>query len=336
MLGIAEMIECGVTSFADHYFAMDVVARAVEETGVRAMLAWAVFSGADEEAQLQRTLAFAERWGGGAGGRISTCLGPHSPYTCTPAFLRRVAVAARERGLGVHIHLSETADQVRQSLALHGKTPIAVARDAGLFEVPALAAHVAHPSADDIAILAAAGVAVGSCPKTEMKLGIGVAPAGDLLAAGVALGLGSDGAASNNTYDILEAARLLAMLEKHTRGDARAMPIGTALGLATSGGARCLGLAGQVGELRAGQQADIALLRCDAPHLQPAHNLAAALLYSAGPADVDTVLVAGRPLMRGRRLLTIDRARVLREVAERAERLTRRDDDGQVAHYPEP
>jgi 5-methylthioadenosine/S-adenosylhomocysteine deaminase len=335
LLGIAEMIESGVTSFADHYFAMDEVARAVDESGARALLAWAIFSGADEEAQLQRTLTFAERWQGTAGGRIRTCLGPHSPYTCTPAFLARVAATAGRSGLGIHIHLSETSDQVANSLAAYGKTPVAIARDAGLFAVPALVAHMAHPTADDIAIMAAHGVAVGACPKTEMKLGAGVTPAVDLLGAGVAVGLGSDGAASNNSYDILEAARLIALLEKHTRRNAEVMPVGAALGLATAGGARCLGLDGAIGALRVGFQADIALLRLDVPHLQPIHNLPAALLYSAQPADVDTVIVAGRVLMRGRRLLTIDKERVLREVSARVGRLTERRDGEHMAVYPE-
>jgi 5-methylthioadenosine/S-adenosylhomocysteine deaminase len=149
------------------------------------------------------------------------------------------------------------------------------------------------------------------------------------------VGLGSDGAASNNSYDILEAARLIALLEKHTRRDAGVLPVGEALGLATAGGARCLGLGAEVGALREGMQADIALLRLDAPHMRPAHDLPAALLYSAGPADVDTVIVAGRVLMRGRRLLTIDRERVLREVSSRAGRLTERRVGEQVATYPE-
>lgn len=334
LLGLAEMIEAGVTCVADHYLMMDEVARAVEEAGVRANLAWAVFSGPDEEAALACTARFVERWHGAAGGRISAWLGPHAPYTCTPAFLARVAEEARRLDTGIHIHLSETADQVAQSLAAHGRTPVAVARDAGLFEVPALAAHVAHARPDDVAILAARGVAVAVTPKTEMKLGIGVAPVTALRSAGVTVALGSDGAASNNSYDILESARLIALLEKHARGDARALPVGEALSLATSEGARALGLAGITGELREGLQADVVLLSLGAPHATPIHAAAASLLYSAGAADVDTVIVGGRVLMRRRRLLTIDRRRVMREVARRAARLTSRRSGARIAHYP--
>jgi 5-methylthioadenosine/S-adenosylhomocysteine deaminase len=334
LLGLAEMIESGVTCVADHYFAMDEVARAVEESGMRANLAWAIFSGPSEEQDLARTARFVERWQGAAGGRISAWLGPHSPYTCTPGFLARVAAEAARLGTGIHIHLAETANQVVQSLAVHGKSPVAVAHAAGLFEVPALAAHVAHTSDADRATLAAQAVAVAVTPKTEMKLGLGVAPVGDLRACGVTVALGSDGAASNNGYDMLEAARLIALLEKHTRRDARALPIGEALALATSEGARALGLAGVTGELREGLQADLVLVRGDAIHTQPGHSWPATLLYSARASDVDTVIVAGRVLMRGRRLLTIDRRRVMREVARRAARLSSRRPDKRIAYYP--
>ncbi|GAB4433496.1 MAG: amidohydrolase [Chloroflexi bacterium OHK40] len=335
LLGLAELIESGVTTVADHYFGMDAVARAVAEAGLRANLAWTLFSGPDEAAQLARGTQFVEQWGGAAGGRIRAWLGPHAPYTCTPSFLASVAAEARRLGVGIHIHLSETADQVAQSRAAHGKTPVAVAREAGLFSVPALAAHLAHPDEDDIAVLAADGVAVASTPKTEMKLGIGVAPVTTLRAHGVTVGLGSDGAASNNSYDMLEAARLIALLEKHRCGDARVLPIGEALALATSEGARALRLAGVTGALQEGLAADVVLLRRNSTHAQPLHNPAATLLYSARATDVDTVLVAGQVLMRGRKLLTIDRRRVLREAARRATRLTRRRAGTQIASYPE-
>jgi 5-methylthioadenosine/S-adenosylhomocysteine deaminase len=334
LLGFTEMIEAGVTAVADHYFAMNAIASAVQQAGLRAQLAWTVFSGPDEEAQLAQSAAFVAEWHGAANGRISAWLGPHSPYTCTPAFLARVAERARQLNVGVHIHLSETADQVRQSRAAHGKTPVAVAYDAGLFQVPAIAAHLAHPEDDDQALLAANGVSVAVCPKTEMKLGIGVAPVADLLQAGITVALGSDGAASNNSYNILEAARLTALLEKHRRQDARILPIGQALALATRDGARALGLAGVTGELRVGLAADLVLLNFEGAHVRPVHDAAAALLYSSCTNDVETVIVDGRILMHERRLLTVDKAAVLREVAARIERITQ-PRNGAVAVYPE-
>lgn len=334
LLGLIEMIEAGVTSVADHYFAMDAIARAVSEVGIRAQLAWTVFSGPDEAAHLNQAAAFVEQWHGAAAGRISAWLGPHSPYTCSPGFLEQVAERARTLGVGIHIHLSETADQVRQSLATHGKTPVGVAHAAGIFTVPTLAAHLAHPTADDYAILAANGVAVAVCPKTEMKLGIGVAPVADLIENGITVALGSDGAASNNGYDLLEATRLIALLEKHRRQDARVLPIGQALALATREGARALALAGITGELRVGKAADIVLLNRGGVHVQPVHNAAAALLYSSCTADIETVIVDGRVLLHDNHLRTVDKAEVLRQVAERVARITRRRDDA-LAQYPE-
>lgn len=334
LLGIAEMIEAGVTCVADHYFAADAIAQAVQESGMRALLAWTLFSGADEHDQLARARQFTEQWHGAAGDRIRVWMGPHAPYTCTPSFLRRVGQTARELGVGIHIHLAETAAQVAQSMAAHGQSPVQLARDTGLFDVPAIAAHVAHVSPEDIATLAAYGVAVAVTPKTEMKLGIGVAPVTAMRAAGVTVAIGSDGAASNNTYDVLESARLLALLEKLRTSDARVLPIGATLELATAAGARALRW-DDIGVLQVGARADLALVQRATTHLQPLHDPAAALLYSSQPADVSTVIIDGRIVMRDRVLLTIDKPRVLREVAARIERLTQRQTAQRMAVYPE-
>jgi 5-methylthioadenosine/S-adenosylhomocysteine deaminase len=334
LLGFVEMIEAGVTCVADHYFAMDAIARAVDVSGVRANLSWTLFSGDNEQAQLAQATTFVEQWHGAADGRITAWFGPHSPYTCTPAYLAQVAERARHYQAGIHIHLAETADQVRQSKALHGKTPVAVAHAAGLFTQPTLAAHLAHPADDDLALLAAHGVAVAVCPKTEMKLGIGVAPVTDMRTAGITVALGSDGAASNNGYDMLEAMRLMALLEKHRCRDPRVLPLGEALELGTRAGAHAVGLGSVTGDLRTGMAADIVLLSRSGAHVQPVHNPVAALLYSASSADVETVIVAGKPLMQAKQLLTINKAEVLAQVAQRIERITQQR-EGAVAHYPE-
>ena len=326
MLGLAEMIEAGITTSTDNYFMMDSVAQAFAESGMRGMLGQGFFSGPDERTHLEAAISFAQRWQGAANGRIRTGISPHSTYTCTPEFLAHVGRRTQEEQLGVQIHLSETAEQVALSRERYGRTPIQIAADAGLFAVPAIAAHVAHPSAEDIVLLRENGVAVASCPKTSMKLGIGVAPAVELRAAGITVSLGSDGAGSNNTYDLLEAARLMAMHQKDRLRDPLVLPIGEALSLATSEGAKTLGLAGQTGELREGLAADIALIKLDATHMWPQHNLAANLLYSARASDVDTVIVDGAVLMRGRQLLTIDKAQVIREISARAERIAHTDD----------
>lgn len=333
LLGLAEMIESGITAVADHYFAMDAIARAVEQAGVRGNLAWTVFGGMEATEALQRTVTFVERWNGAAGGRITTWLGPHSPYTCTPDFLALVAQQAQALNVGIHIHVAEEPDQVQAAVAQYGRTPIQLLHESGLFAVPAIAAHAAHPEPGDLELLRADGVGVACCPKTSMKLGMGVAPVVQMRQAGIAVGLGTDGAASNNSCDILETARLIALLQKHTLRDPQVLPIGEALALAMREGARVLGMAGVVGELQPGTCADIALLRLDPTHLFPQHNLGANLLYSAHAGDVDTVLVAGRPLMRARQLLTIDKPQVIREVATRMARLIERHPERRIQTY---
>src|SRR5258706_478653 len=173
----------------------------------------------------------------------------------------------------------------------------------------------------------------GQDAPADLEQAAGIAPVVAMRQAGVAVGLGSDGAASNNTLDILEQMRLAALLQKHTLGDARALPVGAALALATSEGARAIDQAAQLGRLAPGYLADLILLRADGAHMQPVHNLAAALVYSARAGDVDTLVVDGRVLMQGRRLRTLDKATILREVAARAERLRQRGHGRRVQSY---
>ena len=331
-LAAVESIESGVTTIADHYFAMDRVAEAFEASGLRAHLAWAMF-GQDANAELEQAGRFAARWHGAAGGRINVWLGPHAPYTCPPAFLREAAAEARRLGLGCHIHVAETAAQVSASLEQHGVSPVRLLQQLGMMDGPLLCAHAAHVSPEDIAILAAHAVGVAHCPKTFLKMAAGIAPVAAMLEHGIAVGLGSDGAASNNTLDILEQLRLAALLQKHTQNDARTLPVDAALALATANGARALGQQSKLGRLSPGYLADVILLRLDGAHLQPVYNPAAALIYSARASDVDTVIVDGRVLMQGRRLRTLDKATILREVGARTDRLKQRGHNRRLQAY---
>jgi 5-methylthioadenosine/S-adenosylhomocysteine deaminase len=333
MLAAIEMIEAGITTVADHYFAMDQVAQAIGSSGLRGELAWTMFGQDGGRGELEQTAAFAEQWHGSFGGRIRAWLGPHAPYTCSPDFLRAVAQQAKQLGLGCHIHVSETDQQVQASLAQHGVTPIRLLEQLGLLDGPALCAHAAHATPDDVALLAARGVGVAHCPKTFLKLAAGIAPIVAMCEQGVAVGLGSDGAASNNTLDIWEQMRLAAMLQKHEQADARVLTIPEALSLATSDGARVIGQAGSLGRLAPGYLADVILVRLDGAHVQPVHNVGAALVYATRASDVDTTIVDGRILMRDRQMRTIDKAAVKREIAARSERLVRRTSGKQIQSY---
>lgn len=322
-LAACEMIRSGTVAFADHYFYMDRVAEVVEQSGLKAALAWCVFGiGADAEIGpgLEGTVAFVERWQGQADGRIRTLLGPHSPYVCPPEFLVEVAARAKESGAGLHIHVAESQQQVENSLRQHGLTPVAHLERLGVFDAPCIAAHCIYLTEDDRRILAAHPVHVVQCPKTHLKLAMGVTPAPDLLAQGINVALGSDGPGSNNNMDMFEVARLAALVQKHERRDATAMPGDTVLRMATRNGAQAMGFEDS-GALAPGHPADLILVDFNRPHLRPRHNLVANLVHAARGADVSHVIVDGRLLMRDGRLLTLDEERIMAEAERRAFRM---------------
>ncbi len=333
LLAAAEMIESGVTTVADHYFMADRVAEAMVTSGLRAHLAPTMF-GQDPRRKLAESRAFVSQWQGGGGGRISVWLGPHSPYLCPPEFLREVALEAKRLGVGCHIHVSETAAQVELSRKQHGVTPPALMERLGMFEVPVLVAHAAHATPYDVRIFADHGAGVAHCPKTFLKLASGIAPVMEMRRAGVAVGLGTDGAASSNTLDIFEQMRLAAELQKHEHEDSTLLTLDEALGMATVEGAKALRQQDQLGRLAPGFLADVILVRLDGAHVQPVHDVRAALVYSVRASDVETVIVNGRILMEGRRLVTIDKERVLKEVAGRADRLLETGHGRRLAVYP--
>lgn len=328
LLACAEMLRAGVTTVADMYFFMDDVARACQESGIRASLSVGLVAlgpdggvAADAGEKLRRAHDFCRRWEGAADGRITTMLGPHAPYTCPPGFLREVVAAAGDGDFPVHIHLSETAGEVERCRAAHGVSPIQLMERLGMFERRVLAAHCVHVDAADRAILARMRGGVAHNPLSNLKLASGIAPVRDMLAEGVPVGLGTDGAASTNALGMFEELRSGALLQKVTTGDATALPAPAALELATLGGARAVSLADRVGSITPGKQADLVLVDLDHPRLSPRHDILSLLAYSAQDGDVDTVLVAGRVVVRGRRLLTIDEERVRAEAAARARRL---------------
>jgi 5-methylthioadenosine/S-adenosylhomocysteine deaminase len=334
LLGMAEMIDNGVTSVADHYFDMDEVAAAVELSGMRATLCWAVFAH-EGEAKLDRTCEFVQRWQGKADGRITTWLGPHAPYTTTPDFLKLSARRAKELGTGIHIHVSETQDQVKLSLAQYGITPVQQLEETGIFEVPSILGHCRFPSPADLELMAKRNTGVAHAPKTYMKLGEVEVPLKQYQKAGVPLGLATDGAASSNTLDILEQLRMMVLAQKTAAQDPTYMTVAEALEIAFQGSARVLKQSDNLGAITAGRLADIVLLRQDSPHNLPHINPAANLIYSTNASDVDTVLCNGRVLKRGGSLLTIDMTEVKRQISKRIARLSERAPAGRrMATYP--
>lgn len=319
-LAAAEMIRSGTVGFADHYFYMDRVAEIVEKSGLKALLAWCVFGLSSEVgAGLDGAIEFSRRFQGAGGGRIKTVLGPHAPYTCPPEFLKAVGEAARREGLGVHIHLSESDEQVETSVAKYGRTPPAHVEALGLFDVPGpkIAAHCIAVSEEDMGVLAARGVSVAQCPNCHMKLGMGVTPVPALLAKGVNVALGTDGPASNNNLDMLEEARLAGLLQKIHLRDAEALPGDRVLRMASQAGARAMGFEGS-GVIEPGAAADIILFDFRRPHLRPRHSLVGNLVHAARAGDIRHSIIDGRMVMRDFQILTLDEERILWEAERRA------------------
>ncbi len=328
LLACVEMLRAGVTTFADMYFFMDEAAEACAAAGIRAALSVGIVAigpdggvAPEAEEKLARGVDFWRRWHGRADGRITAMLGPHAPYTCPPTFLRQVIAAAAPEDIPIHIHLAETAGEVERCREKHGVSPVRLMAELGLFERRVLAAHCVHVDAGDRAILARMRGGVAHNPLSNMKLASGIAPVATMLAEGVPVGLGTDGAASTNSLGMFEELRAAALLQKVSTGDPTVLPAPQALELATVGGARAVGLEDAIGSITPGKAADLVLVDLTHPRLQPHHDVVSLLAYSAQDGDVHTVIVGGRVVVRERRVLTVDEEAVRREAAARARRL---------------
>jgi 5-methylthioadenosine/S-adenosylhomocysteine deaminase len=320
------MIRAGVVGFGDHYFWQDQTARAVEESGMKALLAWCHF-GIGTEHELGRktfeeTVAFVERWKGAAGGRIRTTMGPHSLFVDPPEVLSRFAEEAHRVGVGAHFHLSETQEQMDRSIATHGMTQVAHAAALGLFDLPepTLVAHCNVVTDDDLALLAQKGTWVAHTPKTYQKLAMEMPPAGQMLEHGVNLALGTDGPASNSDINMLEVMRVTGLVQKDVQKNPEALPRALLLRLATQAPAAALGFA-QSGVLAPGRPADLILIDTTAAHWIPRHSLTAGVVYTSHPGDVAYVWADGRLLYRRGEYLTLDVERIRHEAERRAFRM---------------
>ena len=323
-LACCEMIRSGTVAFADHYFYMNHVARAVEEGGMKAHLAWTQFgTGANQEVggiTLDDTTRFVRDWHQAAAGRIRCSMGPHSPYMCPPDFLRRTVEAAHNLGVGVHLHVAESQDQVDNSVETYGKTPVAHLESLGVFDVPTIAAHCIAVDQDDLRILAAKGVHVAHAPKTYLKLAMGMAPLPAFVENGVPVALATDGPASNSDLNLLEVLRIAGLYHKNALGKPDALPRTELLRLATRAGARAMGFEDS-GVLAPGHSADLILLDTSAAHWFPRHDVAAGVVYAAHPSDVTHVFVDGKLLLDDGELLTLDEDRIRYEAERRAFRM---------------
>ncbi|MGE4085416.1 MAG: amidohydrolase family protein [Vicinamibacterales bacterium] len=324
-LAILEMIQSGTTTYADMYYFQEDIAEVTRAAGLRGVLGQTIiqFPVADAKTPaegLARAAAYIARFKGDP--LIVPAVSPHALYTNDPATLIAARdLAIRER-VPLLIHLAETADEVKVAKERGAASPTAYLESIGFFTgATTLAAHGVWVSAEDIAVLKRRNVGVAHNPESNMKLASGTAPVVDYLAAGVALGLGTDGAASNNDLDMFEAMRLASFLAKHSTRDPRAVPAQAALEMATIGGARALAMADRIGSLEPGKRADLITVRLDRARQTPLYDPLSHLVYATHGDDVETTIVDGRVLMRGRVVQTLDAAAVLAEARAAADQV---------------
>ena len=314
MLAFAEMIRGGTTAFCDMYMFMDDCARAAKDCGIRGNVARGLAGVSPNASQaLEENIALFQKWNGAEEGRIRVMLGPHAPYTCPPDYLKKVCAVSEKYNIPIHIHLAETKGEVDTCREKFGCTPIALMNQIGLFDHSVLAAHCVHVTDEDIAIMAEKHVKVAHNPGSNLKLASGIAPVVKMRKAGITVGLGTDGASSNNKLDMFAEMRLAALIHKAALYDPFAVTAEEALEMATVDGAKCLGY-DDLGTLETGKLADLILVDRSGFHWQPRWNSISLMAYAANSMDTDTVIVNGRVLMRHKELTTIDIEKLSYEV----------------------
>lgn len=324
LLGCLEMIKSGTTCFADMYFFMEDVARAVEKSGMRGVLSYGMIEKGDptlRNSETKKGTEFVKKYHGRADGRILTMFGPHAPYTCSVECLLKVKELAKKHGVGIHIHLAESDDDVKNTTAFQSERPVKLLDKIGFLGPEVLAAHCVKVNEDEIGMLRNNHVKVAHNPVSNLKLASGMAPVARYLKEGIVVGLGTDGAASNNSLDMFEEMKVCSLMAKVRESSPTVVSAGEALEMATIGGARALRLEKEVGSISVGKKADVIIVDLKQPHLTPLHNVVSHLVYAARGGDVSTTIVDGKILMRERKVLTLDEDKIMKDAQDISDEL---------------
>lgn len=318
-LGVLEMLRGGITTYADMYYFEDVVAWVTKEAGMRAILGETIvdFPAPDHKnpaLALSYTEKFIDRWKDDP--LITPAVAPHSIYTLSTDNLKKAAALARANSVPILIHVAEAPFESELSRKKYGASPVAYLENIGVLGPDVVAAHSIWVNSEDIAILKRRSVGCIHNPSSNMKLASGIMPVVDLLAAGQAVGLATDSAASNNNQDLFQEMNIAAKLQKVARMDPRALPARQVVEMATIGGARALHMDKQIGSLEAGKQADIVLIGTGATHSTPMYNVYSQLVYALNAHDVRTVVIAGKIIMENRVMMTMDKPEILARAHE--------------------
>ncbi len=324
-LGCAELLLSGTTTCCDGYFLEGAVAAAAAASGIRAVLGHGVIDHPapgcpDPQKNVATAAAFCADWQA-VSPRIRPSIFCHSPYTCSADTLIRAKQTARELGVRFQIHVAETQEEVNAHIARHTMTPAAWLDQLGILDEQTLVVHGVWLSDADIALLAERGCGISHNPESNLKLGAGIAPVPAMQAAGLCVGLGTDGAASNNDLDLFGEMRTAALVQKAAQGDPTTLNAETVVRMATIDGARVLGMAAEIGSIEVGKAADLVLLDSCSPRLTPVYHAASHAVYAAGGADVRDVFLDGEPVVINRRLITLDTETVMADVRAIAQRI---------------
>ncbi|MEL6591578.1 MAG: amidohydrolase, partial [Bacteroidota bacterium] len=320
----AELIRSGTTCFNDMYFFADEIAKVADEAGLRGRVGEGILdyptpSHPSAESAMEASVVLAKQYFSHKRLGVSIC--PHSPYACSAERLARADSLAQVLGIPLNIHLAETQTELGIVDERFSLTPAQYLDSLQVLRPGYIGAHGVWLNEADQTILASRGVAIAHCPESNMKLASGVAPVPALLHHGITVGLGTDGASSNNDLDLFEEMSSAAKLQKIHLMDPTALPAATVLEMATIGGARLMGWEDKIGSLEVGKAADLIVISVSAPHMQPLYDVFSQIVYVADGNDVTHTMVAGRWLMRDKRLLTLDQQQILADAKAMQERI---------------
>lgn len=311
-LSCLEMIKSGTTCFNDMYFfGQDIMAETAVRAGLRALLGIDL---KNPEMSIDYAVSLADKYQGDE--RIEITLAPHSVYACSADTLRKTKAAAEANNFRIHIHVSESEKEIIDCRKTHSKTPVEYLDELGLLSDKLMAAHSIWLSDGDLKIYQDRGVKAVHCPVSNMKLTSGIAPLNKILKAGITVGLGTDGAASNNTMDMFADMRVCALLHKVIHFDPAIVSARELLQMATVNGAKVLGREKEIGSLKVGKKADIITINLDKPHLTPIYDPYSHLVYCANGADIADVIINGKVVMRNRQVQTLDEEKILKQAQE--------------------
>ena len=325
-LGLLEMISSGTTSFLDMYFFEDIIGKVTEKIGLRGFLGFALIdSGTPEYSKddlIPQCIRFVKRWKNKD--TLQPVIAPHAIYTCGPETLQKSLDIAMKNDINLHIHCSETREEVYDVQNQYGLRPIGLLKKYRLLNEKMILAHCGWITKNEIIDIKKSGSKVSHNPISNMKIATGgYTPIPELLEGNVTIGLGTDGAASNNSLDMFETMKFCALVHKQHRWDPTVLPAQTVVDFATIGGAKCLGIDNDIGSIEEGKKADIIMIDLKKPHLVPQHNLVSHLVYAVRGSDVSTSIVNGKPLMLDGKFLTLDSEKLLDNAEKCAKELIR-------------